>query len=234
MEVGKKSIIKRTIRHLRPSHIVKTRLTRRVVQKVAEKYGLVYFGYVNHKDDDHKSVRGYTVSKTQIDNHYSVGTIQDYDVTFVQRNDVVLDLNRNEVRCHWLIASIDLKSRRALPNFFVGPQAHSDILRALYSQFHQISLGNTTQYPHKFIANYFVYAKPQDVINIEWIFPPSAAEIVTGYFADMSFELEKNVLHIYNENPYPTAEKIDKMFENGIWLARYIDAITNADINKEF
>jgi hypothetical protein len=29
-------------------------------------------------------------------------------------------------------------------------------------------------------------------------------------------------------------KKIDKMFENGIWLARYIDAITNADVNKEF
>lgn len=234
MEVGKKNIIRRTLRHLRPSHIVKSRLTKRVVQKVSEKYGLVYFGYVSQNEDDHKAVRGYTVSKSQIDDHYCIGTIQNYDVTFVQRNDLVLGLDRKEVRCHWLITSIDLKSRRSLPRFFVGPQAHSDILKASYSQLHQVQLGNTTQYPHKFLSNYFVYAKPQDVINIEWLFPPSAAEIVTGYFADMSFEVENNVLYVYNESAYPTAEKIDKMFENGIWLARYIDAITNADVNKEF
>lgn len=234
MEVSRKSVVKRTIRHLRPSHIVKSRLTKRLVQKIAVKYGLVYFGYVNRRDDEHKAVHGYTVSKSQIDNHYCVGTIQDYDVTFVQRNDLVLTLDRKEQRCHWLIASIDLKSRQTLPRLFVGPQAHSDILKASYAQLYQVNLGNTTDYPHKFVSNYLVYAKPQDVIDIERLFPPSAAEVVAGYFADMSFELEHNVLYIYNESPYPTAEKIDKMFENGIWLARYIDAITNADIDKEF
>lgn len=233
MEVGKRSLIRRTLRHLTPAHLIKSRLTRSLVQKIADKYGLVYFGYVGH-DDDHKAVRGYTTSKSQIDNHYCVGTIQDYDVTFVQRNGLVLRFDKTEQRCHWLIVGIDLKSRRALPHFFVGPQAHSDIFKASYAQLHQVSLGHTTQYPHRFVSNYQVYAKPQDIINIEWLFPPSAAEIVTGYFADMSFEVENNILYIYNENPYPSAEKIDKMFENGIWLARYIDAITNADINNEF
>ena len=234
MEANKKSIIKRTLRHLSPRHIMKTQLTKKTVQKIADKYGLVYFGYVNQREDDHKPVRGYTVSKTQIDNHYTMGSIQGYDVTFLQRNDIVRTQTTAEQRCHWLIVSIDLLSRRGLPHFFVGPKAHSDVLRSSYTALHPISLGNTSTYPYKFSSNFEVFAKPADVVDIEWIFPPSAAEVVSGYFSDMSFEVVDNTLHIYNENPYPTFEKIEKMLENGIWLAQYIDAITNADVHKEY
>lgn len=233
MEVSKLSLIKRAIRHLHPTHIIRNFLTKHTMKKLADKYGLVYFGYVSQKADDHKMIRGHTVSTTQIDNHYCLGTVQSYDVSLVHRNDLVRTFKGHDRRCHWLIATIDLKTERELPHFYVGPQADNELFEASYTQLHPIHMGNTAQYSHKFTSNYFVYAQPEDAIDIEWLLHPAVADVVVSYFENMPFEVENNVLCVYNENQHPGAAQIDKMLENGIWLAKQIDAVTNADIGRE-
>ena len=60
MEVGAWSRVKRAARHLMPQYVVKSALTRRMVQQFAHKYGLVYFGYVDNKSDEHELERGHT------------------------------------------------------------------------------------------------------------------------------------------------------------------------------
>lgn len=225
MEVGTTSKFKRTLRHLSPAHIVRGVLTRRTVQKAVAKYGLVYFGKVDHSEEDAHIVRGHTVSPSQLDNHYSVGTIQGYDVTFVQRNSLTLMFDGTERRCHWLIASIKLMSPTALPHIYVGAMASDSIFKASYTQLKPLFVGNTTTYPQKFVSNFSVYGKPSDVITIERLIPPSAGIVIADYFGAMPFEIEDNTLYIYNENQHPTDDVIDTMFENGIWLAKTIDSI---------
>jgi hypothetical protein len=210
---------------MNPARIVRTLLTRRVIQKVTGKYGLVYFGRVDHNEDGVAIVRGHTVSPSQIDNHYSVGTIQGYDVTFVQRNSLVLMLDKTEQRCHWLIVSIKLKSSSMLPHVYVGPSGDDKMFQASYTQLKPLSLGNIMEYPHKFTDNYSVYGRPSDTLDVEWLLPPSSCTVIADYFSAMPFEVEDNTLYIYNENQHPTGAALDKMLENGVWLAKTIDAL---------
>ncbi len=233
MEVTRMSRIKRTVRHLRPSHMVRSYVTQRVVRAVANKYGLVYFGYVNPRSDDHRLIRGHTVSTTQIDNHYCVGTVQDYDVALVHRNGLIYTFNKREMRCHWLIVTVDLKTTRELPHFYVGTQTGNEVFEASYTQLHPITLGQIAQYSHKFTSNYLVYAEPDEAINMEWLLHPAVTEVIAAHFSTMTFEVENNILYLYNEVKHPNSEQIDKMFENGIWLAQQIDAVTNADVDRE-
>ena len=80
---------KRALRHSRPSHLLRKRQQRGAIESFADKAGLVYFGYVDQRDDDHRLIRGHTVSATHQDNHYCIGTVRGYDVMLVLRNDVV-------------------------------------------------------------------------------------------------------------------------------------------------
>lgn len=228
MEVSRKSRLHRTVRHLNPTHLVRTLLTKRIVQSVTGKYGLVYFGRVDHTEDGVAIVRGHTVSPSQIDNHYAVGTIQGYDVTFVQRNSLALMLDKTERRCHWLIVSIKLKAPSTVPHLYVGPSVGDSMFQASYTQLKPIHVGNTTEYPRKFADNFSVYARPSDVLNIEWLLPPSSCTVIGDYFSAMPFEIEDNTLYIYNENQHPTGEVIDRMLENGVWLAKTIDSLAGA------
>lgn len=228
VRVGKKGLVKRSIRHMHPGHIVRSKLTQRTVRRVADKYGLVYFGSVDQKSDDYKLVRGFTISRSQIDDFFTVGTIQDYDVSFVARNDLVLTRGRYEKRCHWFIVSVDLHTNTTLPHVYVGPQAANDLFEAAYTQLRPVFLGNTAQYPIRFTGNYSVYARPSDVIDIEKLFPPTVAGVIVSHFGNMSFELDDNAVYIYSESKYPNGALIDKMMQNAIWLAKIFDTVSSA------
>lgn len=225
---GKKGLVKRSIRHMSPRHIVRARLAQRTVRRFADKYGLVFFGAVDQKADDFKLVRGFTISRTQIDDMYTVGTVEGYDTSFVARNDLVLTRGRFEKRCHWFIVSVDLHTEATLPHMYVGPQAANDLFEAAYSQLRPVFLGNTAGYPPKFSSNYTVYARPSDVIEIERLFPPAVAGVVISHFGNMSLELEDNTVHVYSESKYPDEALIDKMLQNAIWLAKIFDTVSSA------
>ena len=72
-----------------PAHAVRTRLAKKTIQNFADQVGMVYFGYADQHGDDHRLVRGHTVSYTHVDNHVCVGSVRGYDATMLIRNDVV-------------------------------------------------------------------------------------------------------------------------------------------------
>lgn len=229
METNRSSRFRRAIRHLHPAHVARSFITQRTVARLADTYGLVYFGRVDPSEDEYKLVRGYTISPSQQDNHYTVGTLQGYDVRLVQRNTLALTLDKKEKRCHWLIVAIGLKTTRGLPHAYIGPLGMNDVFESAYTPLKKLAIGNTTVYPQKFTSNFAVYGRPGNVVDIERLFPPSVAIVLGDHFASMPFEVENNVLYVYSENDHPTTAVIERMLENAIWLAQNIDAITNAD-----
>ena len=80
--------------------------TKRIVNQFADEFGLVYFGYVSQRSDEHHIVRGMTVSTNHHDDHYCIGTFDTYDVVFVERSDTL----RNGKKHQWHIMEFDLKS----------------------------------------------------------------------------------------------------------------------------
>lgn len=215
---------KRALRHMRPTHIVKKRLTRGVIESFAEKVGLVYFGYVDQRDDDHRLVRGHTVSPTHQDNHYCIGTVRGYDVMLVLRNDVVRTRTGKEERCHWLIYTIDLHVKTDVPHCYIGHRSRDNIFAAYYEQLHPLAIGGLGTYPHAFLSAYTIYGSATHTLLIERLINPQVAEVIAAHFQGVSVEIVDNAVYLYIESTRPTEVQLEKMLSNGLWLAEAIDS----------
>ena len=215
----------RTLRHLRPSHIVKTRMTGGTIARFAEKVGLVYFGYVDQRDDDHRLIRGHTVSQTHQDNHYCIGTVRGYDVMLTLRNDVIRTNTGKEQRCHWLIYTIDLHTKADVPHCYVGHRSRDDVFAASYRQLHPLAIGGLGAYPHSFSGQYTMYGAATNSYAIERIINPQIAEVIATHFQGMSIEIEDGAVYLYVESERPNEAQLEKMLSNGLWLVEAIDSL---------
>ncbi len=215
--------IKRALRHIRPSHIAKMHMTRGIIEQFAEKVGLVYFGYVDQRDDDHRLIRGHTVSQTHQDNHYCIGTVRGYDIMLALRNDVVKTRAGKDQRCHWLIYTIDLHTKIDIPHYYIGHRTRDDVFMASYGQLQPLAIGGLGAYPRKFSNEYTIYGAPTHSYAIERMINPEVAEVVATHFQNASVEVESNTLYLYIESERPTEAQLEKLLANGLWLAEAID-----------
>ena len=217
--------LRRTLRHLRPSHIVKTRMTRGVIERLAEKVGLVYFGFVDQRDDEHRLIRGHTGSPTHQDTHYCIGTVRSYDVMMALRNDVVRVRTGREQRCHWLIYTIDLHTKADVPHCYIGHRSRDDVFAASYRQLHPLVIGGLGAYSRTFSSQYTIYGAATNSYTIERIINPQIAEVIATHFQGVSIEIEDNAVYLYVESARPNEAQLEKMLSNGLWLAEAIDSL---------
>lgn len=217
-----------------PGHIVKKAVTSRIIRDFSEKVGLVYFGYVSQRDDDHRLVRGHTVSATHMDNHYAVGSVRGYDVALLLRNDVVVTRQRKENRVHWLIVTVDLKTNVSLPHVYIGHKNRETLYQASGGVLPAIFVPLQGQYPHKFQNEYVIHSRPTHAVEVGEIINAEAAQVIGEHFANASVELEDNTLYLYIESQRPTEALLEKMLSNGLWLAETIDsAVARRDTEED-
>jgi len=212
--------------------IVSGRALKTIISTFAEDYGLVYFGYVSQRDDEHRLVRGLTLSNQHTDSHYCIGSYEGYDVTFVERADILKDAAKKSQRSHlWHILAVDLHTATEQPHIFVGQHTQSESfylqLFTKFSHMRSLSLGNSAAYPHEFLAQYRVYGHPSKVIEIEATLSSLAGEMISKHFGALAVEVHENVVYVYSENPRLSPQLLEAMIKNGVWLARHIDE--NAD-----
>ena len=219
--------IGRAFRHMTPRHLVQARITRRIIQDFAEKVGLVYFGYVDQRDDDHRLIRGHTVSATHVDNHYCIGTVRGYDVMLTLRNDIRAGRAYGSVesRHHWLIFTIDLHTKRDVPHLYVGHRSRDQVYAASYERLKPLLLGGVHAYPQKFQDRYTVYGLASDAVEIEHTITPQMAEVIDTHFHDASFEVQDNTIYLYVESERPNQALLERLLSDGLWLAESIDTI---------
>lgn len=216
--------VRRAFRHMAPNRVAAARKTRGVIERFAEKVGLVYFGAVDQRDDEHRLIRGHTVSATHIDSNYCVGTVRGYDVTLNLRNDVIVLPTNQEQRCHWLMYTIDLHTSTDIPAFYVGHRNRDEAFRATYRPLRTLMVGATGPYPAKFIEDYTVYGSATNALAIEQTVTPVMAQVIAERFDGVSFEIDDNTIYMYIENEHPSEAQLEAMLSNGLWLAESIDA----------
>jgi len=162
MSVVKKG--KQIIKSLAPAKVVQARLHKRVMMDFAEKVGLVYFGYVDQRSDEHRLVRGLTMSARHHDNHYCIGTFQGYDMTLVERSDTIAFPGKSTRTHNWIIMEFDLHTNVDVPHVFVGLRSHNDTFYAhLFTKFPTLAkapLGAFGGYLPSFTNKYSVYTAP--------------------------------------------------------------------------
>jgi hypothetical protein len=212
------------------SSLTKVASTKRIIQNFADEFGLVYFGSVSQHSDEHQIVRGMTVSHSHQDSHYCIGTYENYDISFVERSDVV---NIKTKRQHtWHILQFDLHTQKELPHIFIGLHSHSESfyqqLLTKYSQLRPLSLGAVYQQAPTFTTHYRVFGQPAKHIDIETLLTSTVGTVFVQNFGALAAEIVDGSLYIYSEKAQLTATLLEAMIKNGTWLAGHIDAAAEA------
>jgi len=196
--------------------------TKKVIREFADDAGLVYFGYVSQRSDEHHILRGMTVSTKHHDDHYCIGTYEGYDVVFVERSDQL----RNGKKHQWHIMEFDLK-RADMPHTFIGSGKHGlgfhELLATKYPNLQPVALGKTAEYPPAFHARFATYVTPAHAVTIEQFITPDVAAMLAEHFAGLVVEITEHALYVYSEKAHLTAALLDAMLKNGAWLASRID-----------
>lgn len=196
---------------------------RRMIEDFADRSNMVYFGFVSQMTDEHKIVRGMTVSTKHADHHYCIGTHHGYDVVFVERSDTLLTSGHKHT---WHIMQFDLTTTSDVPHFFIGSSNHGNgfhsLLSAKYSSMISAILDHTI-YPDIFTGYFSIFATPANTILVEQLITPDVAEMIGKHFKGLVIEVANGSLFVYSEKSHLSGGLLDTMIANGVWLARQLD-----------
>lgn len=210
-----------------PSKVIQARMHKHTIMQFAEKIGLVYFGYVDQHGDDHRLVRGLTVSAKHRDNNYCIGSFEGYDITLVERTDTIEFPGKPSKKHEWVIMTFDLHAKVDLPHIFMGLHTHGEAFYAqLFTKFSTLSkvpLGTLGVYEGAFTQRYALFATPAQALSAERLFSPEIANKIVEQFGSLTLEIADGVLYIYAEHQRLTASLLEKMLANGLWLAKTLD-----------
>lgn len=205
---------------------INNRKLKRIFTKFTSKVGLVYFGFVDQHHDEHKVIRGLTVSSTHIDDHYSVGSVGGYNISIVNRSDSVWYSNKISHFNNWLIMSFDLHSKIPIPHLFIGAK-NRDLrpFAALFSTFpnmKELEFDNN-KYGQEFTNRFNIYGRPGKSFEIQQVITENMSKIIGAHLWPFSAEQHNNVLYLYSSGDKVTISLLESMIENGIWLSSQLD-----------
>lgn len=198
-----------------------------IISDFAKKNNLLYIGYVNQNTDDHRLVRGFTVSQSHQDDHYCVGNIDDRNISLVDRSDAVWTSNGDIEVQNWTIMAFDLKTKQDLPHFFIKSKRHDDnpyaVFFKTFTTIHEIDLGIFENYGTEFTSRFSIYARPNMAIQTEKLMPANSARVLAAHLWPLSVEQNEHVLYVYSTSEHVTTSLLEKMLKNGLWLAAHLD-----------
>lgn len=218
---------KMLLQRLVPAKVVKSQLHRHVYVQFADKLGLVYFGYVDQRNDEHRLVRGLTVSATHRDNHYCIGSFEGYDVALVERTDTIRFPGKTPKVQDSIIMSFDLQRLVDLPHVFIGLHTQGDAFYAQlftkFAHFQPVQLLGADGYDKSFTSKYSMYAKPTQALSASRLFHPEVTKVIAERFGGLTVEISNSTLYLYAEHQRPTLVVLERMLRYGSWLAKTID-----------
>lgn len=199
----------------------------RVLRKFADKIGLVYFGTVDQHHDDHEVIRGLTISTTHHDTHYAVGSFNGYDVSLVDRFDVVTDRTGIQQEHSWVIFQINLKIAKDTPHLFLRPLGHSP---ASYDKFftafrHLQAVNSMFTQPHtaEFHQRYELYTSSTHALIVESLFTPAITQTIAARFWPHAVEVLNGKLYVYTTEDRLSETVLGALLESAVWLAESLD-----------
>lgn len=210
-----------------PATMLQAQLHRHTIMQFADKIGLVYFGYVDQRHDEHSLVRGVTLSPTHRDNNYCVGSYDSYDVTLVERTDTLKLPNRPAKPYQWVIMTVDLHALVDLPHIFVGLHTGDETFYSnvftKFSRLAMVPLGTLGLHDQAFLRRYTVYSAPEQALSAERLLRPEITKVIAEQFGNLMIEISEGTLYLYGEHQRPTAHLLERMLKLGIWLAQTLD-----------
>lgn len=209
----------------------------RTIRKFADRHDLVYFGNVTTGDES-RLVKGFTVSRTQHDEHYSVGTDYGRDMIFVQRTDTFKDSSVKAKRKEsytWNILAVDLQESVRLPHTVlevVGRYgvSFSEALAIKHRELVTVPPHMMSGYDPLFVQRYHSKTSIIDAAMLPAVLTPLTAATLGHHFALFDIEWLDDVLYVYYVSRQPSSEKLELMLKCGIWLADELEKTQECEI----
>lgn len=200
---------------------------RRVLRRVAEKIGLVYFGYVDQHVDDHKVVRGFSVSSTHRDDNYATGSYEDYQMAIVDRYDVVTSPNQRVVDEHtWFIVEIELQAHTDMPHAFLLPKHQANIhYKKVFNAFLSLEPLRLADHSPEFSDRYTIYGSALHHDAIEDMFRSDITRTMAAHFWPTAVEIKGSSVFLYYVEPSLSEHAVESVIKNGIWLCQMLDNV---------
>lgn len=200
---------------------------KRLIRNFCEKVDLVYFGAVDQYQDDHKMIKGLSASTHHHDDDYAVGTINEYDIRFVNRIDSHEDVNSRLHTHTWLIYEVQLKNNLDIPHIFIGADHDNNSAYArLFSAnpaLQSIPTSNIAHYGVEFNSRYSIYTKSTNFITAQEVITNEIANTLAAHFWPFSLEIVDGYVYIYADNKKVTSSLLESMLRDILWLVEKLD-----------
>ena len=206
-----------------PGHSMRKLATRRVIQRLADELGLVYFGYVDQRDDDHQLVRGFTASSSHGDHHYTIGSYKTYDISLLVRRDALEYPDRRITDHYWTIMTFDLKTTFELPHFHILNNKRKEQFVAKFTQLREMPRQSFVGHEPRFFDFYTIYGRLEQLQEHCQLINPGMTQGILETFNGMSVEVSENTLYLYLASKHPTRPELERMLRSGIWLSQALD-----------
>jgi hypothetical protein len=200
--------------------------TKQAFKDVAEEHDMVYFGRVDQQTDDHKLVRGVTLSPTHRDDHYCIGAIAGRDAILVERTDTITHPDHSPLSYTWTIACFDLHSA-AIPHVVIDAGHHDKIFYdQFFTKFFQFMAADASVFEghdERFTKQFTVYTPPDAIDLLNILLPADTTAVLGHHFSHFSYEFFDDTLIVYTPKHKATKHLLDQMIHAGTWLASEIE-----------
>lgn len=209
----------------RPLKLGREAAARKVVKQFARKFGLVYFGQVNQREDDYEVIRGITVAATHVDSHFCVGQFRNHDISLVERRNTLTHPERADEHYRWVIMQIDLR-KEGLPLIFIDAKHHkATFYESLFLRFSNLADASSlfAEGSPLFVRTFKVLAPTDHFQDIESILSQDIMGMLVHHFSQFDYEIGGDRLLIYASNPMVTLHLLSEMLRVGSWLAEQLE-----------
>ena len=210
---------------LRPMTLGRELATRKIMKQFARKYDLVYFGYVDQRDDANELIRGITVSASHVDRHFCVGEYQSHDISVVDRRNTINFPEQPAREYHWLILQVDLH-RGGLPHMFIDANHHDQqFYETLFMRFANFTNAAAlfTERDPAFSRAFRIFAPADKFDDTDSILPPEVTKEMTKHHRQFDYEIDDDRLLVYANDPVIVQRTLQEMLAAGLWFAARLE-----------
>lgn len=206
------------------SQLSRTRQRGAVIRKVASHLGLVYFGALGH-DDEHEVIRGITVSTSHRDSHFATGTFDGYDISLVDRDDIIREGTSSSHR-RWAIVQVSLKRTLAVREWIFLPHDHRHhYAHALTGLRHLQPIDALVAVPYspECLRRYSLMAPSHQALDVHHVITPALADLAAIKLWPHAVELKDDRLLVYITEDRLNETVLRVAIESALWLADSLD-----------
>ncbi len=191
----------------------RSRARNHAIRHFGDKLGFIYFGVVDQHTDDHRIVRGFSVSPTHKDRSYMVGSYEGLDITVVDRADT---------DGRWFICDFSLAAD-TVPHFFLLPTHQKEThYKKIFTALRSLEPVAQGDHSDEFSSRYQIYCSPSHTGEIEEVLTPDVTRTIAAHFWPLAVEVWDGTLFIYSAEKELTQHHLETIIKNGTWLAQVL------------